>query len=108
MLKNYFQIAARNLKINRSYAVLNIFGLGLGMAGAVLIFLFLQFHLSTDRHQPDFDRLYKVVLDLHLDEGIEHEQGSAYALATALAHDYSQIEQVGFISKLPNVTLSGN
>ncbi|GLU53727.1 ABC transporter permease [Dyadobacter frigoris] len=108
MLKNYFQIAARNLKINRSYAILNIFGLGLGMAGAVLIFLFIQFHLSTDRHQPDFDRMYKVVLDLHLDEGVEHESGSAYALSTALSQDYSQIEKVGFISKLPNVTLSAN
>ncbi|MBE9462402.1 FtsX-like permease family protein [Dyadobacter subterraneus] len=108
MLKNYFQIAARNLKTNRSYAILNIFGLALGMAGAVLIFLFIQYHLSTDRHQPDFDRIYRVVLDLHLDEGIEHEQGSAYALSTALAHDYSQIEKAGFISKLPNVTLSAN
>lgn len=108
MLKNYFKIAVRNLKINRSYALLNVFGLGMGMAGAVLIFLFLQFHLSTDKHQPDFDRIYKVVLDMHLDEGVEHEQGSAYALATALSHDYAQIEKVGFVSKLPNITLSSN
>lgn len=108
MLKNYFRIAARNLKINRAYAILNIFGLGMGMAGTILIFLFLHYHLATDRHRPDFDRIYRVVLDLHLDEGVEHEQGSAYALSNALAHDYSQVEKAGFVSKLPNVTLSAN
>jgi putative ABC transport system permease protein len=106
MLKNYFRIALRNLKINRTYALMNIFGLGLGMTGASLIFIFLQYHLSTDRHQADFDRIYKLVLDLHLDEGIEHEQGSAYAMATALSRDYSQIETVGFIGKKSDVTLS--
>lgn len=106
MLKNYFRIALRNLKTNRTYALLNIFGLGLGITGALLIFIFLQYHLSTDRHQPDFDRIYKLVLDLHLDEGIEHEQGSAYAMATELSHGYSQIETVGFIAKSVNVTLS--
>ena len=93
MLKNYFRIALRNLKTNRTYALLNIFGLGLGITGALLIFIFLQYHLSTDRHQPDFDRIYKLVLDLHLDEGIEHEQGSAYAMATELSHGYSQIKR---------------
>ncbi|MCF0058573.1 ABC transporter permease [Dyadobacter sp. CY356] len=108
MLKNYFQIALRNLKINRIYAAINVFGLGLGIAGALLIFLFLQYHLSTDRHQSDFDRIYRAVLNVRLDEGIEYERGSAYAMATALSQDYSQIEKVGFVSQLPNVTLSAN
>ncbi|MCE7040654.1 ABC transporter permease [Dyadobacter sp. CY312] len=106
MLKNYFKIAWRNLGINRTYTFLNILGLGMGMTGAILIFLFLQYHLSTDRHQPNFDRTYRIVLDLLLDEGTEYSSDSSIPLATALSIDYSQIEKVGFIKKIPRATLT--
>jgi putative ABC transport system permease protein len=106
MLKNYFKIAVRNLRLNRTYAILNILGLGLGITGAVLIFLFLQYHLSTDRHQPGFDQIYRVVLDLHLDEGTEHEPGSAAPMAPTLLRDYPQVEKAGFMAKMPNITLA--
>jgi len=108
MLKNYLKIALRNLRINRTYTFLNILGLGMGMTGAILIFLFLQYHLSTDRHHANFDRTYRVVLDLLLDEGTEHGTDSSVPMASALARDYSQIEKVGFIRKNPNTTLSSN
>ena len=106
MLKNYLKIAIRNLRINRTYTILNILGLGMGMAGALLIFLFLQYHLSTDRHQPNFDRIYRVVLNLILDEGIERSSDSSLPLSVALPKDYSQIEKSAFIKRIPNATLS--
>ncbi|TLU98892.1 ABC transporter permease [Dyadobacter luticola] len=106
MLKNYLLIAARNLKISPTYTLLNIAGLALGMAGATLIFFFLNHHLATDRHQPNADRLYRVVLDLHLDEGIVHESGSAFALSSVLGRDYAGVEKAGFVRKIPMVTFS--
>ncbi len=106
MLTNYLKIAGRNLRKNLSYSVINVLGLGSGIAGAALIFLFLQFHLSTDRHQPHFQQVYRVVLNLLLDEGIEYEPGSSLPLAAALAKDYAQVEKSGFVRKLPNTTIS--
>jgi len=106
MLESYLKIAVRNLRNNRTYAILNIFGLSVGMAGAILIFLFLQYHFSTDRHQPNFDRIYRVVLNLILDEGIERSSDSSLPLSVALPRDYSQIEKSGFIQRIPDVTLS--
>ena len=106
MIKNYLKIAVRNLRLNLTYTIVNIVGLGMGMAGALLIFLFLQYHLSTDRHQPDFDRVYRVVLDLILDEGTERSSDSSLPLSVALPKDYSQIEKSAFIKRIPNVTLS--
>jgi putative ABC transport system permease protein len=81
-------------------------GLGSGITGAVLIFLFLQYHLSTDHHQPGFHQIYRVVLDLHLDEGTEYESGSAAPMAPMLLRDYPQVEKTGFITKMPNITLA--
>jgi len=106
MLKNYLKIAARNLRINRTYTLLNVTGLALGISGSILIFIFLQYHLSFDRHQPNHDRLYRVVLDLHLDEGLEYESGSSIPLGPALARDFPQIEKAGLIGKIPDATFS--
>lgn len=106
MLKSYLKIATRNLRANKTYTLLNIAGLTLGISCAILIFIFLQFHLSFDRHQPDENRLYRVVLDLHLDESTEHESGSSVPLGATLSRDFPQIENAGFIGKIPDVTIS--
>ncbi len=106
MVKNYFKIALRNLRMNKTYTLLNIIGLSMGMAGAILIFLFLQFHWKTDRHHPDSSRIYRVVLDLLLDEGTEYGTGSSLPLTVSLAHDYTAVEKAGMIRKFPDATLS--
>ncbi|WP_031527228.1 FtsX-like permease family protein [Dyadobacter crusticola] len=108
MLQNYLTVAIRNLRVNATYTLLNILGLALGIAGATLIFLFLSYHLSTDKHQPNAGRLYRVVLDLHLDEGIVREPGSAYPMSAALGKDYAGIEKTGFIRRMPMVSFAAD
>jgi putative ABC transport system permease protein len=50
MLKNYFKIAIRNIKRNSTYSILNISGMAVGMASAILILLWVQDEWSYDRH----------------------------------------------------------
>ena len=69
MLQNYLTIALRHLWSQRAYTLLNVLGLTVGLTGGLLIFLFLRYHLSTDRHQPNFDRLVRFSTDLHLEDG---------------------------------------
>jgi hypothetical protein len=69
MLQNYLKIAVRTLQTQRTYTLLNVVGLSVGMAGGLLIFLFLQHHLSTDRHHANYDRIFRIDTDLHLDDG---------------------------------------
>jgi putative ABC transport system permease protein len=108
MLGDHIKIALRNLRNNPSYTLLNVLGLGMGMAGAVLIFLFVQYHYSVDKFHPNADRLFRVVLDLKLDEGKEYESGSSLAMAAALSTDYTQVDQVGVTRKKPNTTFSAH
>lgn len=60
MLLNYFKIAWRNLVRGRSFSVINIAGLAIGMAGAILILLWLQNEISFDKFHTNKDRLYQV------------------------------------------------
>ncbi len=46
MLKNFFKIAYRNLIRNKGFSVINISGLAIGMASAMLILLWVQNELS--------------------------------------------------------------
>jgi hypothetical protein len=48
MLRNYFKIAWRNLVRNKSFSIINISGLAIGMAAATLILLWVQNELSRE------------------------------------------------------------
>lgn len=60
MLKNYFKAAWRNLVRGKSFSVLNIAGLSIGMAGTALILLWLQNEISFDKFHANKDNLYQV------------------------------------------------
>ena len=49
MIRSYIQLALRNLWRNRGYAAINIFGLALGLATSIFIFLYVFNELSYDR-----------------------------------------------------------
>src|ERR1700744_2955563 len=61
MFKNYLRTALRNLKKNKTYSFLNIFGLATGIACAGLIFLWVEDELSYDNMYPKKDLLYQVM-----------------------------------------------
>ncbi len=66
MFRNYLAAALRNLGRNKLYAALNIGGLAIGFAAAILIALYLRNELTFDRFIPDADHIYDVytVFDL--------------------------------------------
>ncbi len=61
MIKNYFKTAWRNLKRNKVYSAINITGLSLGLACAMLILLYVKDEVSYDRFHQDVTRIYRVV-----------------------------------------------
>jgi putative ABC transport system permease protein len=58
MFRNYLTIAWRNLIRNKTFSIINILGLAIGMAAALLIGLWVQNELSIDRSYPKASRLY--------------------------------------------------
>lgn len=92
MVKNYIKIAWRNLLKNKSFSTINILGLAIGMAGALLIALWLQNMLSMDRFHEKGDRLYIV-------SNRDESQGEKWAwtmtpkiLGPSIAADFPDIE----------------
>lgn len=67
MLRNYVLVTLRNLRKNVTYSFINISGLSVGIACALLITLWVLDELSFDSFQPKVDRLYQVRLNAHFD-----------------------------------------
>ncbi len=60
MLKNYLLITFRNLARHKIYAFINIFGLAIGMAACIVIFLFIADELSFDAFHTQKNDIYRL------------------------------------------------
>ena len=61
MLKNYFNVALRNLLRNKIYSFINIAGLSIGLACAMLIILYVKDEVSYDRFHTNVNNIYRIV-----------------------------------------------
>ena len=64
MLKNYIITALRNLWRNKFFSFINIFGLSLGIACCMLIFLYAKDERSFDRFHERGEQIYHLNLDM--------------------------------------------
>jgi putative ABC transport system permease protein len=64
MIKNYFKIALRNLKKNKAFSFINIFGLAIGLTSFMLIAVFVLNELSYDKYPAQAKNMYRVILSV--------------------------------------------
>lgn len=60
MIHNYFKVAARNIVKRKLYSFINAFGLSIGIAFCVLIFLFIRDERSFDKFHVNKGRIYRL------------------------------------------------
>lgn len=60
MLSNYVKIAIRQLLKNKTFSLINIFGLSVGVACCVLLTIFIEDEFSYEKHFTDYDRVYRI------------------------------------------------
>ncbi|MFN7118515.1 MAG: ABC transporter permease [Saprospiraceae bacterium] len=93
MFRNYFKTAWRNLLKNKTFSIVNIFGLSVGMSVCLLIIMIIKDANSYDRFHPASERTYRLKTNaLRKDGGSEGYATSPYALANQLQTDYPFIE----------------
>jgi len=62
MIKSYFQLAIRHLLKNKSFSIINIVGLAIGLACSFLIFLHVYTELSYDDHFKDAEDIHRLAV----------------------------------------------
>ncbi|MCW3110126.1 MAG: hypothetical protein JWQ09_4632, partial [Segetibacter sp.] len=95
MFKNYFKIAIRNLWKNKGFSSINIFGLAIGIACSLLIFLFVTDEVSYDRFHAQSDNIYRIVKDFVNDDGSKIPDATTPgALAPAMQKEIPEVATI--------------
>jgi putative ABC transport system permease protein len=92
MLKNYFKIAFRNLLRNKAFSVINISGLAIGMASAILILLWIQNEVSYDQFHEKKERIYEAWNRAHFSGKLQCWNTTPKVLARTVERDIPEIE----------------
>lgn len=93
MIKNYLKTAWRNLTRGKSFSIINISGMAVGMAGATLILLWLFNEVSYDKFHVNKDRLYQVYSLTDLPNEKHTEIGVvSQPLGPAMKRDFPEVE----------------
>ncbi len=88
MLQNYVKMALRNLARNRAYSLINIGGLAVGMAVAILISLWVWDELTYNKSFRNYDRIAQVMQNQTFDGVIGTQPQNPLPLGNALRTQY--------------------
>ncbi len=94
MLKNYIKIAIRNLTRNKGFTFLNIAGLVVGMAGAMLIMLWINREMSVDRFHENGEHIYQAWNRDNVDGEVWCWTSTPKPMGPVLRDNYAGIEDM--------------
>lgn len=92
MISNYLTTALRNLMRQKSYTLINLTGLSVGIASFLMISLYVQHETNFDKHLSKRDNLFRVV-EIQNEPGVgeQHVAITMGPLAGTLKEDYPQV-----------------
>jgi putative ABC transport system permease protein len=94
MLQHFLKTAFRAFRKNKWVAIINVFGLAVGMSAALVIFLVARYDLTFDRFETGADRVYRVVTDYTFDGSPGNNPGVCDPLPDAAKNNVSGLELV--------------
>ncbi len=94
MIINYIKLGVRNLLDQKSYSIINIIGLSIGIAAFLLIFLHIQYELGFNKHITCSSQLYRCV-EIQQAPGVgeQHVAVTMGPLGPAMEKDFPEIEK---------------
>ena len=92
MIKNYFKTALRNLWKSKGFSAINIFGLAIGLACCILMFLFIRNELSFDKFHKGARNIYRVTSIADAPDGKTSLAITPAPWAPLMKKDYPEIK----------------
>ncbi|MCF7918719.1 MAG: ABC transporter permease [Candidatus Cloacimonetes bacterium] len=92
MLKNHLRSAFRHIMKNRSFVLINILGLSIGMAVCLLIMQYVSYENSYDRFHDDFENIYRVQFNVYKNGELKVECAAAVpAVGPAMKENFPEV-----------------
>ncbi len=94
MFRNYLTIALRNLRKQRFFALINVFGLAIGIAACLVIVLLVVHELSYDRYNTNAERIVRLNTEIKFGENHFHMASGNAVMAELLPQSFPEVEKV--------------
>jgi len=96
---SYLKVAIRNLKKHKSYSIINITGLAIGIAACILIFQYVSFELSYDNFHEKGDNIYRIRYDAYSKGKLQYKSAASVpALGPAMKSEFPEVEEFARIT----------
>jgi putative ABC transport system permease protein len=102
MFRNYLKVAFRSLVKQRVYSIINIAGLAIGIASALLIALYVQYEFSYDKFIENSENIYKMSVERKYPNHATFYAVVPHSYSEAMGRDIPEVKQVTRISGLNN------
>jgi putative ABC transport system permease protein len=106
MIRNFFKVAYRNLLRNKGFSLINITGLAIGMAAAILILLWIQDELRYDQFHKNKERIYEVWNRVPFDGQLSCWNTTSALLGPVLEKDLPEIARAVRVNNSTSSLLS--
>lgn len=93
MFKHHFRIAWRNLAKNKTFSLINISGLAVGLTCCLFMVLYVQHELSYDNFQPKGDRIARVIMEYRMGGQVRKGNYTSTRVAPAFVRSFPEVEQ---------------
>ena len=99
MWRNYWTVAVRALAKSKTYSIINIAGLAIGMAACIMILLFIRYEQSYDKWLPDVENTYELQSWYpHPKDGPPgFFQMGTYVAQPSIKKDFPQVERIVYM-----------
>ncbi|MFH1197136.1 MAG: ABC transporter permease [bacterium] len=94
MLKNYLRIVIRKMKRQKIYSLINIFGLAIGIAGAIFISMWIRDEINYDCFHKNADRIYRTYQVFHYGDRHLEQTQTPGIFATKVKEECPEVELV--------------
>ena len=92
MIRNYFKIAWRNLRKNKLYTGINIFGLSIGLASCMLIGVYIANELSYDKFNDQAHRIVRATMEYKISSEVNFAATTGTKVGPELTRTFPRIE----------------
>ena len=101
MIGNYWNSAYRNLMKRKKFSFINVFGLAIGMASALLILTYVTFEFSFDKMHTKYPHIYRVQSTFREGEVLtDNWASSSFGYGSAMKENLAGIEDYTRIGSL--------
>ena len=92
MFRNYFKTAWRNILRNKTFSLINITGLAIGISASLVIYLIVSYDFGFVKFEKDGDRVYRVVSDMKFPDNDFKNSGVPMPLISTAQKELTGIE----------------